>query len=139
MASAKSQGASLILELSLGILTAVGGFVDIGELVFCMQAGAQFRFSLLWVLVLGTAGIIIYGEMCGRIAAVIKKPVFELIRERMGFFMGLLTLITSAIFNLLTCAAEIGGIALVLRLLTGLPYPLLLVMATLALGGIIWF
>jgi hypothetical protein len=59
-----------VLEIFLSILTAVGGFVEIGELVFAVDAGAKFGYSLLWVVLLGTVGIIVYGEMSGRIAAV---------------------------------------------------------------------
>ena len=73
-----------ILELVLGIMTSLGGFVDIGELVFMSQAGAAFGYSLLWAIVLGTIGIIVYSEMCGRIAAVARQPVFVVIRQRMG-------------------------------------------------------
>ena len=29
-----------VLELTLGVMTALGGFVDVGELVFAVQAGA---------------------------------------------------------------------------------------------------
>ena len=84
------------LELFLGILTAVGGFVEIGELTFSLNAGSKFGFSLLWVLALGTIGIIVYCEMAGRIAAVRKQPVFHLIRERAGFTAGLVTLSSRA-------------------------------------------
>ena len=57
------------LELFLGIMSSLGGFVDIGELVFAMGGGAKFAYSLLWVLVVGTIGIIVYAEMAGRVAA----------------------------------------------------------------------
>jgi Mn2+/Fe2+ NRAMP family transporter len=36
------------------ILTAVGGFFDIGNLVTPAQAGAAFRFQLLWALIVST-------------------------------------------------------------------------------------
>src|SRR5205814_6371818 len=42
-----------VLAVALGILSAIGGFVDIGDLVFNTQAGATFRFQLLWVVVIG--------------------------------------------------------------------------------------
>ena len=77
-----------VAEIFLGIMTALGGFVDIGELVFTLQGGARFGFRLLWVVVLGTIGIILFGEMSGRIAAVVKRPTFELIRERLGYRAG---------------------------------------------------
>jgi manganese transport protein len=120
---------SNLLDLALGIMAALGGFVDIGELVFTVQGGAKFGYHLLWVVVVGSVGIIIYAEMSGRIAAVLKKPTFELIRENMSHGAGASVLVASNIVNLLTCAAEIGGIALVLQMLFGGEYRLMLVAA----------
>jgi hypothetical protein len=34
---------------------------------------------------LGTVGIAVYAEMCGRVAAVTGRPAFDTIRMRMGF------------------------------------------------------
>ena len=103
------------LELFLGILTSVGGFVDVSELVFMSQAGSRFGYALLWVVVLATVGIMVFGEMSGRVAAMARQPVFNLIRHRLGFSLGLLTLAGALISTLITCAAEIGGTALVLQ------------------------
>jgi Mn2+/Fe2+ NRAMP family transporter len=126
------------LQIALGILSAIGGFVDIGDLVFNTQAGATFGFELMWVVVIGVVGIIIYSEMCGRVAAISKRPVFDLVRERVGFSAGLGTLIASEIVNLLTCAAEVGGVAIVLQLLSGLPYRVLALLAVVALLVVSW-
>ncbi|HJT00830.1 MAG TPA: divalent metal cation transporter [Terriglobales bacterium] len=57
-----------LLGITLGIMTALGGFVDLGQIVFTMQAGALFGYRLMWAIVLGTIAIIVYMEMCGRIA-----------------------------------------------------------------------
>jgi Mn2+ and Fe2+ transporters of the NRAMP family len=127
------------LEIFLGILTAMGGFVEIGELVFSVNAGARFGYALLWVVVLGTLGIIVYGEMCGRIAAVSQQPVFTLIRQRVGYAAGLGTLIAANAVSLLTCAAEIGGLALLLKLLFGLNYFLFVAVALIFLLVCVWF
>jgi manganese transport protein len=126
------------LQIALGILSAIGGFVDIGDLVFNTQAGATFGFELMWVVVIGVVGIIVYSEMCGRVAAVSKRPVFDLVRERVGFSAGLGTLIASEIVNLLTCAAEVGGVAIVLQLLSGLPYRFLILLAVVGLLVVSW-
>jgi len=126
------------LQVFLSILTAMGGFVEAGELVFSVGAGAKFGFSLLWVVALGTIGIIVYGEMAGRVAAVTQKPVFDWVRERAGFRMGLATLLAANVVSLLTCAAEIGGIAIVLRLMLGGPYRLHALLAFAALLVIVW-
>jgi manganese transport protein len=127
-----------ILAVALGIFSAIGGFVDIGDLVFNTQAGATFGFQLLWVIVIGVLGIIVFSEMCGRVSAVAKRPVFDLIRERTGFGAGLWTLIASEVVNLMTCAAEIGGVAICLQLLSGLPYRVLLPVAVLGLAFSSW-
>ena len=111
-----------MLELFLGILTAMGGFVEVGELTFAVNAGAKFGYGLLWVAGVGALGIIVYGEMAGRVAAVRGQPVFNLIRERVGFDAGLVTLVAAVAVNVLTCAAEIGAIALVWQLFADWPY-----------------
>lgn len=127
-----------VLAVALGIFAAIGGFVDIGDLVFNTQAGAIFGFQLLWVVVVGVVGIIVYSEMCGRVSAVSERPVFDLVRERAGFGAGLGTLVASEVVNLMTCAAEVGGVALCLKLLSGLPYRLLIPLGVLGLVVACW-
>ena len=126
------------LELTLGIMTAVGGFVDISELVFAAKAGSTFGYALIWVFALGTIGIVVFSEMSGRVAAVAKQPVFNLMRHRLGLKLGLVTLAASIIANLITCAAELGGVALILNYLTGAPYVLMAVVMTLVMIASIW-
>jgi manganese transport protein len=121
-----------LLGITLGIMTALGGFVDLGQIVFTTQAGALFSYELMWAIVLGTGAIIVYMEMCGRVAVVAKEPVFAVVRTRLGLPLGVATLIASNLLNLITCAAELGGIAIVLHLLTGWPEKFLLVGATVA-------
>src|SRR5436853_3698782 len=96
-----------ILGITLGIMTALGGFVDFGQIVFTTQAGALFGYQLMWAVVLGTAAIIVYMEMCGRVAVVAKEPVFAVVRTRLGFPLGLVTLILSGLLNAITCGAEL--------------------------------
>jgi len=126
------------LNLALGILAAIGGFGATGDLVFNTAAGATFGYQLMWVIPIGVVGIIVYSEMSGRVAAVSGKAVFDAVRERTGFTTGLLALIASEVVNLLTLAAEIGGVAIALQLLSGLPYRVLLVLAVVALALILW-
>jgi Mn2+/Fe2+ NRAMP family transporter len=118
-----------LLDITLGIMTALGGFVDIGELVFALAAGAKFGYGLLWAVVVGTIGIAVYGEMAGRIAAVLQKPTFTVVKERMGANTTLMVLVASVAINVLTCAAEIGGLAVVLQLLGAHRYQLMVLAA----------
>ncbi|NUS03980.1 MAG: hypothetical protein HOV97_15650 [Nonomuraea sp.] len=111
-----------LFAVTLGILTAFGGFVDIGDLVANALVGARFGMSLAWVVVVGVVGICLFAEMSGRIAAVSGRPVFDLVRERLGPRAGLLNLAASFLINLLTLAAEIGGASLALELATGVNY-----------------
>ena len=126
------------LELTLGIMTAVGGFVDISELVFAAKAGSTFGYALIWVFAFSTIGIMVFGEMSGRVAAVAKQPVFNLMRHRLGLKLGLVTLAASIVSNLITCAAEVGGVALILNYLTGAPYMLMAVATVLVIMITIW-
>jgi Mn2+/Fe2+ NRAMP family transporter len=126
------------LELTLGIMTAVGGFVDISELVFAAKAGSTFGYALIWVFAVGTIGIIVFSEMSGRVAAVAKQPVFNLMRHRLGVKLGLVTLAASIVSNLITCAAEVGGVALILNYLTGAPYFLMAIGMVAVMIASIW-
>jgi manganese transport protein len=126
-----------ILKIALGIIAAIGGFLDIGDLVFTTQAGALFRYDLLWAVVLGVIGIAVYAEMSGRVAVVSGRPVFDVIRMRLGFGMGLVALLASTFVNLLTLAAELGGIAIVLELLLDAPFSMFVVVGAIALVAIV--
>ncbi|TML02551.1 MAG: divalent metal cation transporter [Actinobacteria bacterium] len=127
-----------IFQVALGILAAIGGFVDIGDLVFNVSAGATFGYQLLWVVVIGVVGIIVYSEMCGRVAAVSGKAVFDAVRERLGFRTGLVALLSAQVVNLMTLTAEIGGVAICLQLLSGLPYRWLILIAGIVLAVVVW-
>ncbi|MFL5872762.1 MAG: Nramp family divalent metal transporter [Solirubrobacterales bacterium] len=126
-----------ILKIALGIIAALGGFLDIGDIVFTTQAGAQYRYDLLWAVVLGTLGIAVYAEMCGRVAAVTGRPVFDVIRMRMGFGLGLVALVASTFVNVLTVAAELGGLAIVLQLLFDAEFSLFVVLSMIGLVAIV--
>jgi manganese transport protein len=127
-----------IFQVALGILAAIGGFVDIGDLVFNVSAGATFGYQLLWVVVIGVVGISVYSEMCGRVAAVSGKAVFDAVRERLGFRTALMALVSAQVVNLMTLTAEIGGVAICLQLLSGLPYRWLILLAGVALAIVVW-
>ncbi|TIV30177.1 MAG: divalent metal cation transporter, partial [Mesorhizobium sp.] len=47
-----------LLEISLGVVTSVGGFLEVGSMATAAQAGALFGFQLIWAVVLGTICII---------------------------------------------------------------------------------
>jgi Mn2+/Fe2+ NRAMP family transporter len=107
------------LELTLGIVTSVGGFLEIGSVATAAQAGASFRFQLLWSVLLGTVCIGLLVEMAGRFSAVSGHTLTDAIRERFGATVYLWVLAIMGIVSLLTLAAELGGMAVALHWLTG--------------------
>ncbi|TCM45103.1 NRAMP family divalent metal transporter [Kribbella sp. VKM Ac-2568] len=127
-----------LFAVTLGILTAIGGFVDIGDLVTNALVGARFGMRLAWVVVVGVIGICLYAEMSGRVVAVSGRPVFDLIRERLGRRTGLFALIASFLVTLLTLIAEIGGVALAFELASGVNYLLWMPLAAFAVWLVIW-
>jgi manganese transport protein len=128
-----------LFQIALGILAAIGGFVDIGDLVFTTQAGAKFGYDLIWAVVVGVIGIVVYAEMCGRVATVTKRPVMTVVRQRMGLRFGLAALVASQFVNLMTLAAEVGGVALVLQLFFDFSYTALLLFGVATLVVVVWF
>jgi Mn2+/Fe2+ NRAMP family transporter len=127
-----------VLEIFLGILTAIGGFVDIGDLVANAETGARFKMALAWVVVVGVIGIVVYAEMAGRVAAMSGRPVFELVRERLGPGVGLVNLLASYFINFLTLTAEIAGVAIAMSLVASVSYILLIPVAAFLVWLVIW-
>jgi manganese transport protein len=127
-----------VLAIFLGILTAIGGFVDIGDLVANAATGARFELNLAWVVVVGVIGIMVYAEMAGRVAAVAARPVFDLVRERLGPRFGLANLLASFFINFLTLTAELAGVAIAISLLVGVSYLFLIPLALALVWLVIW-
>lgn len=127
-----------LLGVALGILTAIGGFVDIGDLVTNAVVGSRFGLSLVWVVLVGVVGICLFAQMSGRVAAVSGRATFEIIRERLGPRAGLANLGASFLINLMTVTAEIGGIALALQLATSVDPMLWMPVAAFGVWIVIW-
>jgi Mn2+/Fe2+ NRAMP family transporter len=127
-----------LMGVTLGVLTAMGGFVDIGDIVANAETGARFRMGLAWAVVVGVVGICVFAEMAGRVAAVSGRPVFDLVRERLGMKAGLANLLASFFVTFLTLTAEIGGIALALQLATDVNHLLWIPLAGLLVWLVIW-
>jgi Mn2+/Fe2+ NRAMP family transporter len=127
-----------LLGVALGILTAIGGFVDIGDLVTNAVVGSRFGLSLVWVVLVGVVGICVFANMSGRVAAASGRATFEVIRERLGPRAGLANLSASFLINLMTVTAEIGGIALALQLASSVNYLLWIPLAAVAVWLVIW-
>ena len=127
-----------LLGVALGILTAIGGFLDIGDMVTNAVVGARFGMSLAWVVVVGVVGIVLFAHMSGRVAAVSGRATFEIIRERLGARVALANLVASFLVTLLTLTAEVGGIALALQLASAVEPRLWVPVAAFAVWLVVW-
>ncbi|HEX4529026.1 MAG TPA: divalent metal cation transporter [Acidimicrobiia bacterium] len=127
-----------VFGVTLGILTAMGGFVDIGDLVANSATGARYGMSLAWAVVLGVVGIIVFAEMAGRVASVTQRAVFDLVRERLGARAGLVNLGASFFITMLTLIAEVAGVALSFQLVSDVNYLLFIPLVGFAVWLVIW-
>jgi Mn2+/Fe2+ NRAMP family transporter len=111
-----------LIKVALGIFTSIGGFLEVGAIATAAQAGAAFRYQLIWALLLGTICVIFLVEMSGRLAAVSHHTIKDALRERFGPRIFMLTLTSDVLVNVLVLGAEIGGMSLALQLVTGIGF-----------------
>jgi Mn2+/Fe2+ NRAMP family transporter len=127
-----------LVGVALGVLTAIGGFLDIGDIVTNAVVGSRFGMALVWVIPVGVLGICLFANMAGRVAAVSGRATFEIIRERLGARWAVVNLGASFFINLMTLTAEIGGIALALQLASGIGPLMWVPVAAFAVWLVIW-
>ena len=103
----------LLMILSIvgpGIITA-NADNDVGGILTYSQAGAQFGYSLLWLLVPVTVALVVTQEMCARMGAVTGKGLASLIRENFGVKVTFWVLLLFVICDVGNTATEFAGVA----------------------------
>jgi manganese transport protein len=128
-----------VFSIALGVIAAIGGFIDIGDLVFNAQAGASVGAPALWAVPVGVLGIMVFAEMSGRIVAVSKKPNFVLVKERYGKRLSTFTLVASLVLTVLTLGAELGGLGFVLNYFFDVSVNFFVLVALLGIAAAIYF
>jgi Mn2+/Fe2+ NRAMP family transporter len=84
---------------------------DAGGIWTYSQAGAQFGYGLLWVMIPMTLALIVVQEMTARMGAVTGKGLSDLIREEFGFRITFLLMVGLVLTNFGNVVAEFAGIA----------------------------
>ena len=109
---------SLRRRLLLGVLAGLGpGLIasnagnDAGGIATYASVGAQYGYSLLWVIVVLTFMMAMVQEMCARMGAATGDGLTDLIRAHLGIRWTLLVLIALVIANSGTIISEFAGIA----------------------------
>jgi Mn2+/Fe2+ NRAMP family transporter len=89
---------------------------DAGGIYTYSAAGAQFGYSMLWVMIPMTIALVVVQEMSARMGAVTGKGLSDLIREEYGFRITFLLMLGLIITNFGNVVAEFAGIASSLEL-----------------------
>ncbi|MEO6835702.1 MAG: Nramp family divalent metal transporter [Candidatus Tumulicola sp.] len=109
----RSFARSLLLigaVLGPGFITASAGN-DVGGIAQYSQAGAQFGYSLLWLLVPLAVALIVVQEMSTRMGCVTGKGLAALFRENFGVRISFLAMLLLFLTNTLLTATEFAGVA----------------------------
>jgi len=101
---------ALIAILGPGMITANAGN-DAGGIATFASVGAEFGYSLLWILIPITISLGLVQEMCARMGAVTGKGLSDLIRERFGVRWTALIMLALLIANAGVTVSEFVGIA----------------------------
>src|SRR6185312_15651114 len=100
----------ILAVLGPGMITANAGN-DAGGVATFASVGAEFGYSLLWILIPITISLGVVQEMCARMGAVTGKGLADLIRERFGVRWTALVMLTLLIANAGVTVSEFVGIA----------------------------
>lgn len=101
---------ALISILGPGMITANAGN-DAGGIATFASVGAEFGYSLLWVLIPIAISLGIVQEMCARMGAVTGKGLADLVREHFGVRWTALIMLALLIANAGVTVSEFVGIA----------------------------
>ena len=96
--------------LGPGVIAANAGN-DAGGIATYSTVGAQYGYSLLWMMVIITISMGVVQEMCARMGAATGKGLSDLIRERFGIRGAAFAMLTLLIANSLITVSEFAGIA----------------------------
>jgi NRAMP (natural resistance-associated macrophage protein)-like metal ion transporter len=89
---------------------------DAGGIWTYSVAGAQFGYSLLWVMIPTTLALVVVQEMASRMGAATGKGLSDLIREEFGFRVTFLLMLALVVTNFGNVMAEFAGVASSLQL-----------------------
>lgn len=97
------------------------GYMDPGNWATDLQGGAKFGYSLIWVLLMSNLMALLLQSLSARLGIVRRKDLAQANRESYPPFINFCLYILAELAIAATDLAEVLGMALGLKLLTGLP------------------
>jgi Mn2+/Fe2+ NRAMP family transporter len=129
---------SAIVDLILGVVTSIGGFVEVGSISTSAQAGAEYGFQLLWAIAVAAAMLSLLTEMSGRLSVMSKRSLAAAVRERFGIHFHVVPLAAELVLDLLLLTAELGGAGIAVKLLTGIGFQWAIIPIAVMVWTILW-
>jgi NRAMP (natural resistance-associated macrophage protein)-like metal ion transporter len=84
---------------------------DSGGILTYSQSGAQYGYTLLWIMLPITIALIVVQEMCARMGVVTGKGLSDLIREEFGLRLTVFLMVALVVINYTNVVTEFIGIA----------------------------
>lgn len=103
-----------------GLLVAIG-YMDPGNWATDIQAGSQFGYALLWVVVFSSVAAIFLQTLAVRLGLVAGRDLAQASYDRYGPFGRIVQWITAEVSIIACDIAEVLGCALAFKLLLGVP------------------
>ena len=120
-----------------GILITVG-FIDPGNWASNMAAGAEYGYTLLWMVTLSTIMLIILQHNAAHLGIVSGECLSEAAAKYLPKGWSRLLLSSAVLASAATALAEILGGAIALSMLFHLPLPVGAVFTALCCGWLLW-
>jgi Mn2+/Fe2+ NRAMP family transporter len=100
---------ALLGILGPGLIAATAGD-DAGGVATYSQVGAQYGYTLLWVLLIITVSLAIIQETCARLGAATGRGLLDLVRERFGIGWTLFAIVVVLLANGGVIVTEFAGV-----------------------------
>ncbi len=121
--SPRSRGLEILKYIGPGLLVTVG-FIDPGNWAANLAAGAEYGYTLLWMVTLSTFMLILLQHNAAHLGIVTGECLAESIRRHLPRWVSLPVLGSAFLASVMTSMAEILGGAIALRMLFNVPLPL---------------
>jgi len=98
-----------LMILGPGVIATAAGN-DAGGIATYSQAGAQYGYDLIWVMIIITISLAVVQEMCARLGAATGRGLLDLIREQFGLGWSLFAVTVVLVANGGLIVSEFAGV-----------------------------